>query len=594
MGTESWPLLAPTEYVYSWQLQALEQGAIEGPATLPQQACRVQTPLKVKAWERLLKGHPDKWFAEFILRGIERGFRIGFQGEVKKLRSRLKNMVSAAEHPGVVANYLEEELQQGRIAKVGSVEQAKEHKIHCSPFGVIPKKNRINKWRLILDLSSPEGCSVNDGIQKDLASLSYVSIDDVVAEVLRKGRKSLIAKMDVKHAYRNIPVHPDDRHLLGMQWMGEVFVDMVLPFGLRSAPLLFTAVADALQWAMGCRGVSWLDHYIDDFFTIGGPGSTECAANVAIMREVFAEANLPTEPQKDEGPATVIGLLGIELDTERLEVRLPLDKLTRLRTSLERWRGRKACKKRELLSLIGSLSHACKAVRAGRSFLRRLIDVSTTAKQLSHFIKLREPARPDIEWWYQYCECWNGTSMMSVVNKTKPEFDLSIVSDASGSWGCAAIFSQEWFQLRWEGLGEARQQTITVKELLPIVIAAALWGAQWAGKTVRAQCDNAAVVAVLRSRTSRESEVMHLLRCLAFLEAKHSCCMVATHIQGSQNILADALSRDNSRLFQSLHPQANKVSVPIPAAVLDVLVVTKPDWTSPSWTQLWSSFSRMV
>lgn len=56
--------------------------------------------------------------------------------------------------------------------------------------------------------------------------------------------------MDVKQAYRNIPVHPQDRHLLGMQWKGEVFVDMVLPFGLRSAPLLFTAVADALQWVM--------------------------------------------------------------------------------------------------------------------------------------------------------------------------------------------------------------------------------------------------------------------------------------------------------------------------------------------------------
>jgi hypothetical protein len=56
---------------------------------------------------------------------------------------------------------------------------------------------------------------------------------------MKRGRGSLIAKMDVKHAYRNVPVH---RYLLG------VFVDMVLPFGLRSVPLLFMAVADALQW----------------------------------------------------------------------------------------------------------------------------------------------------------------------------------------------------------------------------------------------------------------------------------------------------------------------------------------------------------
>ena len=95
--------------------------------------------------------------------------------------------------------------------------------IHCSP------------WHLILDLSAPEGSSVNDGMPKELASLSYISIDSVVAEVLKKGKGTLLAKMDVKLTYRNIPVQPKDRHLLGMHWRGEVIVYMVLPFGLHSA-----------------------------------------------------------------------------------------------------------------------------------------------------------------------------------------------------------------------------------------------------------------------------------------------------------------------------------------------------------------------
>ena len=45
--------------------------------------------------------------------------------------------------------------------------------------------------------------------------------------------------MDVKSAYRNVPVHPDDRHLLGMRWRNEVYVDTTLHFGLRSAPIIF-------------------------------------------------------------------------------------------------------------------------------------------------------------------------------------------------------------------------------------------------------------------------------------------------------------------------------------------------------------------
>ena len=64
-------------------------------------------------------------------------------------------------------------------------------------------------------------------------------------------------KMDIQQAYRNIAVAPEDWHFLGMKWQGkEVYIDKVLPFGLRSAPLIFSAVADALQWIMTQQGVT--------------------------------------------------------------------------------------------------------------------------------------------------------------------------------------------------------------------------------------------------------------------------------------------------------------------------------------------------
>ena len=84
---------------------------------------------------------------------------------------------------------------------VGPTEGASAENIQCSPFGVIPKRNKPNKWRLILDLSSPEGHSVNDGIDKDMASLSYVSVDDIVAVIKRVGKGALLGKMDVQQAY---------------------------------------------------------------------------------------------------------------------------------------------------------------------------------------------------------------------------------------------------------------------------------------------------------------------------------------------------------------------------------------------------------
>ena len=329
--------------------------------------------------------------------------------------------------------HLEKELRGSRILSVGSEDEARSLGIHCSPFGVIPKKNKPNKWRLIVNLSAPESHSVNDGISKELANLSYVSVDDIAARVHQLGRGTVMAKMDIKQAYRNVPIHPADRHLLGMAWKGKVYIDTALPFGLRSAPLIFMALADALQWIIEQKGAVHIFHYIDDFITLGVPDSPECSQSALIMHKACEEMGLPTEPDKDEGPATTISFLGMELDSMALEIRLPQDKLVRMRAELSKWRGRKACRKRELLSLIGTLSHACKAVRAGRSFLRRLIDLSMVVKTLDHHVRLSREARSDIKWWFQFSASWNGVAMLREAKEVQAS--VSITSDASGGWG---------------------------------------------------------------------------------------------------------------------------------------------------------------
>ena len=204
-------------------------------------------------------------------------------------------MSSAAEQAEVIDKYLREELAANRLVRIHDADAGL---IHCSQFGVIPKWNRPNKWRLIVDLSSPEGHSVNDGISRDLSSLSYMSVDDVVAGIIQRGRGTLLVKMDIRQAYRKVPIHPSDRPFLGMQWQGATFVDAALPFGLRSAPLIFSASADVLQWAMEKMGIEWVAHYIDDFITMGAPGSKECALNLVIMHAACDRMGLPVEPEK--------------------------------------------------------------------------------------------------------------------------------------------------------------------------------------------------------------------------------------------------------------------------------------------------------
>ena len=118
---------------------------------------------------------------------------------------------------------------------------------------------------MIVDLSFPRASSVNDGIDSAVASVSYASLDEAVQHILRLGKGTQLVKVDLKQAYRQIPVHPEDHYLLGLSWEGSVYVDRALPFGLRSAPKIFTAVADMIAWAFHTAGIQDQIHYFDDF-----------------------------------------------------------------------------------------------------------------------------------------------------------------------------------------------------------------------------------------------------------------------------------------------------------------------------------------
>ena len=90
--------------------------------------------------------------------------------------------------------------------------------------------------------------------------------------------------------------------------------------------------------------------------------------------------------------------------------------------------------------------------------------------------------------------------------------------DALGNWTCGTYSGSQWFRLPWTG--KVVEQQIAVNELIPVVIAAVVWGNQWKGLDVECHSDNQAVVAVMQTRTSRDPNIMHLLRCLSFVEAR--------------------------------------------------------------------------
>ena len=215
----------------------------------------------------------------------------------------------------MLASQLEKELLASRLIKTDATSHT-----HISPLGLIPKPGQPGKWRLIMDLSAPRGRSINDSIDLDLCSLKYATINQALLFLQILGPGAQLAKMDLKSAYRMVPVHPDDQHLLGLKWEGVVYRDTSLPFGLRSAPKIFSAVADSLAWAMTCNGATNFLHYLDDFLFMGPPTQTVVRNSLHYALSTCTQLKFPVATEKTVGPTQQLVFLGIEINNHRVTI----------------------------------------------------------------------------------------------------------------------------------------------------------------------------------------------------------------------------------------------------------------------------------
>ncbi len=236
---------------------------------------------------------------------------------------------------------------------------------------------------------------------------------------------------------------------------------------------------------------------------------------------------------KTEGPATCLCFLGIKIDTISLTIRLPANKLVALQDLVRSWLGRSSCLKKELESLVGSLSHACCVVMSGKTFLRRLFELLSVARRKHHYLRLNNSFKSDLWWWHTFLAPLNHASFFRVLPSS--QYCPIFYSDASGSIGCRALWSPSWFQVQWSpeilaswpALGS---DSITFKKMLPIVWVLAPWGPLWKNASVTVYCDNLGAVAGVNSGYSKIPRIMHLLRCLFFLRAQFNIELIALQV----------------------------------------------------------------
>ena len=450
---------------------------------LPLSDNHIRIPLRLSEFEKELQLYPDKAWSSRLLQAIKCGVSLGFIGPHTPHLSR--NIASATKHPDVICAELEKEVTAGRV--LGPLEHIPMETFRSSGLGAIPKKG--GKWMMILHLSAPLGNSVNDGIDKDQFPIQYSTVDKAISLVTSLGAGAVMAMVDLQAAFRMVPVSTADWDHLGIQWQGKYYVDTCLPFGLRSAPFLFNQFAEALNRILCQNYQVTAIHYLDDFLMVGTPGSDQCVSSIRRTLAVCDRLGVPVALHKLEEPSTTITFLAIQLDSVAQVLSLPSDKVSDITTTACNWLGRRTATKRELLSLIGKLSFATKVVPAGRLFLRRLIDLSTTVDRLHHHLHIGAEARADLEWWAHFLPQWNDCAKFLEPQWSSPA-SLKMYTDASGSHGFGAYFDRAWLRGTWSPHQTLPHHSIQWQELFTILVAASAWSQKLCSRRVTFHCDN--------------------------------------------------------------------------------------------------------
>ena len=440
------------------------------------------------------------------------------------------------------------ELEEGCI----SPSKGKPTCVHA--LGAVPKTG--GGIRPITDCSRPLGTSVNNHCRSLLHDFSFKNIEYVVS--LLSGDE-FMSVIDIKSAYRAVPIRPEHRVYQGFKWnlSGEskYYVDNRLCFGSRLGPSYFNEISTFIHSvATNMYGIN-IVNYLDDFLVIADELSVALESRDRVIK-LLRFLGFHVAYDKVIYPSKCVTYLGIIIDTERGELRLPDGKLEKLTSLLQYHLGKNRVSKNNLESIGGLLSHCAHLVKGGRIFCRSTYDLH---KSLVHsgkrFINLSENIKSDFSWWLKVFPYFNGTMKLF-----SQEFNFPMVSDSSLK-GFAVFLDRDWVAGTWRDSDYIPLTTecshvgfrpvwdsfdasnINELELWPIVVGLKRWLNLFKDKSVMVFTDNTQVMFMLINGCSSNSTCNRWLREIFWLCAVFNVSLQPRYISTKSNLVADTLSR---------------------------------------------------
>ena len=420
---------------------------------------------------------------------------------------------------------------------IGPVNNIDHDHYHCSPLLTRPKDT--DKRRVILNLSYPYGQSVNDHVYKEEYDstpfiLKFPTIDDIVRDIKNAEGDTVLFKVDVAHAFRNLRVDPADALKLGISWGGAFYVDLVIAFGWTHGSGSFQILSDAIAYIMAKHGVK-LHCYIDDYIVVAS--KSKAAGQFTLLCDLLKDLGLPLNQDKVTPPTKKLTCLGIDIDINTNTMSIAQDKLQDIYEACVQASTKTYLSKQAFQSLLGKLIYIHKCVKPSRIFINRILELFRRNNHCRK-IYLNSEFHKDLQWFLTFLPTYNG---IAYIIKSDIDEVQSLYLDACLT-GMGAVWRDRVYATPIHNCGYLKL-TIVHLEMLNIVIALRVWGPFWQHGSISVHCDNLGVLQVVKTGKTRDSFLALCIRNIWLLTSSYDIDLNVNHILGVNNVIADTLSR---------------------------------------------------
>lgn len=494
----------------------------------------IPSGLNLAAWINVLQEYHDNQICHFLAFGWPIGY---YSSSIPK--SVEANHPSATAHPDHVETFIQTEKEHHAIAGPFDAPPFAPW-TRLSPLMSRPKKGSTER-RIIVDLSFPQGEAVNSAIDitsylgKDI-TYSLPSITDLITKLQLEGPGAYIWKADLARAYRQLRADPIDAPLLGIQFVGKVFIDLCPPFGCRSSSAACQRVANSLVFVLRKMNHYCLA-YLDDF--------AGCAASYNTAKEGYdcfthltQLLGLQLSHKKCVKPTTNIEWLGYQVNTRKMSVSIPAPKLEEVLKECEAWESRSRVNKVMIQSLLGKLVHLSNCIQHGRKFLARIL-AALRAMENRNWTTIDDEFKKDVRWFQLYARTGNGINLYT---PSLPALWIECDSSLLGGGGNTTTHAYSWvYKENHTETFKAIHQLEAVNILIAYRTLAHLTSKEPTAVTI--YTDNMSSSCALMTGHTRDTVLASCARELWLEAAKFGDRITIEHKPGQLIPMADALSR---------------------------------------------------